>query len=199
MISLWSLCRIYIFICEYLIVPFSVRSGNISGLFGLAMGILARLQSRGHNKNHSSTKLAWYATKVYHWSMVPNRFDSNRYNFTSWKLSVVKPLVQVSMHFVCLLLSYSHVLRRIYPNRFPVKCPLAWGSLAFPCPLHRVLLRTYFRFFLSLPQPFIYPCWVSYSSAFSCVSRWIPLYLTPSVVPWHVSFLFYTASAQSLR
>ena len=78
-----------------------------------------------------------------------------------------------------------------YPNRFPMKCPLAWSSVAFPCSLHRVLRRTYFRAFsygvypcIFIPLSFIYPCWVSYTSAFSCVSRWIPLYLTPWVVPW---------------
>jgi hypothetical protein len=43
---------------KYLIVPVLARFGAISGLFGLAMGILAQLRLTKITANHGSTKLA---------------------------------------------------------------------------------------------------------------------------------------------
>jgi len=45
------------------IPSFLVRFGGISGLFGLAMAIFARLYTSRQNTNHGSTKLAWQPHK----------------------------------------------------------------------------------------------------------------------------------------
>lgn len=152
--------------------------------------------------------------------------------------------------------------------RIPMKCPLAWISLAFPCPLHRAFLRTFPRAFhdiplrylylccsyipafhislhfiypcvsytlafhiplrfiyylclsynpafhipllfiylcvsytsaFHIPLRFIYPC-ISYTSTFPYVSRCIPLYVTPWVVPWLPGgLLVFHGTAPSLR
>lgn len=56
--------------------------------------------------------------------------------------------------------------------RIPMKCPLAWISLAFPCPLHRAFLRTFPRAFHDIPLRYLYLCF-SYISAFHISLRFI--------------------------
>jgi len=43
---------------KYLIAPFLIRFGSISGSFGLAMGISAQLRTSSQNTNHRATELA---------------------------------------------------------------------------------------------------------------------------------------------
>lgn len=68
MVTWPNLCKVG----KYLIVPFPVRPGN--RVVWCRHGCFGSTTSRGYNTNHTSTKLAWYAAKAYHWSMVPKRF-----------------------------------------------------------------------------------------------------------------------------
>ena len=56
-----------------IIVPFLVRFGSISDVFGLAMSTLTQLCLQ--NMNHGLTILAWYYTKMYLKCMIRYMYD----------------------------------------------------------------------------------------------------------------------------